>query len=565
MNNQPGKPRVSVIIPVFNRGKLLLKAVDSILAQTFSDFEIIIVDDGSTDNTADVAASITDPRVRFARLKKNQGLSAARNKGVDLARGEFVAYLDSDDEYLPEKLEKQVATLSKLSADVGIAYSDTIVVYSDGREVLNRAAHISADEGPAHPDMFDMRGGGIFPQTILMRRHFALKIRWDPSFRAEEDIDFFVRLRRACRFHHIDAPLFKYYIGTEGAITNRSYSRIKGRFKLMHKHWNSLTSTSSTLKCNLDSIDFYWPATTTTEQLKTVGSVWLFTLKKGLNKTMLGYSTRIFKKLLKTMACDFLGLPRAGQDYDPKNRSLLCKLLGLPRTSRVQSQGPRIINAKYYEPRLRELVNCELELMKRYITDGQTVLDCGCGDGRNGFRVVDDLVLSPKTVILLEPDAKAIAQAKANIERAPHTRGTFQPLRGSIFALPFTENRFDAVIAYGDVLSLAPSGSIEAGLRQIAALLKPGGALLFSIVTKEYLLSVAKERERPDKQLEITQELKYTQFDANYSVVRCASGALDIEETLRDNGFKLREMQDVHINSESVVARYLIAAIKETQ
>ena len=106
-----GFPRVTVVIPVYNREKYVGIAVDSILSQTFSDFELVVVDDGSTDRSIAEVLSYSDPRIRLVTNHTNLGVSASRNKGVQLARGEYLAFLDSDDWAYPERLAKQTAFL----------------------------------------------------------------------------------------------------------------------------------------------------------------------------------------------------------------------------------------------------------------------------------------------------------------------------------------------------------------------------------------------------------------------------------------------------------------------
>jgi glycosyltransferase involved in cell wall biosynthesis len=104
-------PKVTVFIPVYNRQKYVGDAIESILAQTFSDFEILLVDDGSTDHSVDLIRSYTDPRIRLACNEDNLGIPKTRNKGVELARGQYMAMLDSDDRAYPHRLEKQIAFL----------------------------------------------------------------------------------------------------------------------------------------------------------------------------------------------------------------------------------------------------------------------------------------------------------------------------------------------------------------------------------------------------------------------------------------------------------------------
>lgn len=104
-------PKVTVFIPVYNREHYIGDAIESILAQTFSDFEILLVDDGSTDSSADKIRSFSDPRIRLVCNEENLGIPKTRNKGVELARGEYMAMLDSDDRAYPKRLEKQIAFL----------------------------------------------------------------------------------------------------------------------------------------------------------------------------------------------------------------------------------------------------------------------------------------------------------------------------------------------------------------------------------------------------------------------------------------------------------------------
>lgn len=109
---------ISVIIPTYNRGKLIRKSVMSVLNQTYTNIEIIIVDDGSTDNTESVIKKINDPRIKYIKYKKNRGACYARNYGIKIAKGKYIAFHDSDDEFISDKLEKQLNNLLKNESDL---------------------------------------------------------------------------------------------------------------------------------------------------------------------------------------------------------------------------------------------------------------------------------------------------------------------------------------------------------------------------------------------------------------------------------------------------------------
>lgn len=114
-------PKVSVIIPTYSRADLLQRAVKSVLAQTFCDFELIIVDDCSPDNTKEIVQNLTDPRIRSIRHETNRGAAATRNTGIAHAKGKYIAFLDDDDECTPNRLADQVAVLDA-NPDVGMVY-----------------------------------------------------------------------------------------------------------------------------------------------------------------------------------------------------------------------------------------------------------------------------------------------------------------------------------------------------------------------------------------------------------------------------------------------------------
>jgi glycosyltransferase involved in cell wall biosynthesis len=163
---EEARPLVSVVIPVYNRAHLLGRAIRSVLAQTFVDLELLVVDDGSSDGIADVVGSFGDPRLRLVRLPRRGGVARARNVGMGQARGDLGAFLDSDDEWLPSKLEQQIARLRQHSAGHTVV-SCQFVRYNDLTRRLT--APVSAF---SRGDSFDqiVRGRAPIPSCLVVPR-----------------------------------------------------------------------------------------------------------------------------------------------------------------------------------------------------------------------------------------------------------------------------------------------------------------------------------------------------------------------------------------------------------
>ncbi len=140
-------PKVSVIIITYNRAQLLRTAGQTVLDQTFQDFELLIVDDGSSDDTGNTIKSFNDPRVRYVKHAQNQGEGGARNTGMQHAKGEYIAFLDDDDEWLPNKLQLQVELLDSQPGQVGLVHSALINFCADTDEEKERRRPIGQISG----------------------------------------------------------------------------------------------------------------------------------------------------------------------------------------------------------------------------------------------------------------------------------------------------------------------------------------------------------------------------------------------------------------------------------
>lgn len=195
-------PFFSVILPVFNRASQLGVALNSVLAQTCQDFEIIVVDDGSADNPRAAVEAIGDPRIRFIR-QDNQGGGAARNTAIDAAQGRFIAPLDSDDAFLPHHLERMKALLAGNPGTVG--YARILVDRGRGHTFLKPPRAIRADEDMGEYLLCDR---GFVPTiTVAVDRETARRVRYHPDLRAAEDTDFAIRLsQEGLRFRMAEEP-----------------------------------------------------------------------------------------------------------------------------------------------------------------------------------------------------------------------------------------------------------------------------------------------------------------------------------------------------------------------
>jgi glycosyltransferase involved in cell wall biosynthesis len=182
-------PLFSVIVPVYNRAHVVGEAIESVLAQTERDFEIIVVDDGSRDGPRRVVENFNDPRIRF-HAQDNRGGGAARNAGIDLARGRYVAFLDSDDRYLPEHLETMRRLLDGKANTVG--YARMIVDRGEGCTFLKPPRAIQPGE---HMATYLLCERGFVPTiTVVVEAATARRLRYTETVRAAEDTDFAIRL-----------------------------------------------------------------------------------------------------------------------------------------------------------------------------------------------------------------------------------------------------------------------------------------------------------------------------------------------------------------------------------
>jgi len=225
-------PTVSVIIPTYNRRKYLSRAIDSVLSQTFEDYEVLVIDDASQDDTAQLIGQYKDARIKYHRHEKNCGAPAARNTGLRLATGEFIAFLDSDNEWLPERLQTQIKLFSSLGKDVGVVYGNN--------KVINELDHTETVWA------FGLRGN-LYKEflqrpfmdfiTPLIRKECFERIGFmDENAPSYQEWDTFLRISRYYEFDYVDEVLALYYVHSNNRISKGPLDEAGGWNYVLQKH-----------------------------------------------------------------------------------------------------------------------------------------------------------------------------------------------------------------------------------------------------------------------------------------------------------------------------------------
>jgi glycosyltransferase involved in cell wall biosynthesis len=207
-------PKVSIVIPVYNGEAYLHDTLESVFAQTFRDYEVLCVNDGSSDGSAAMLERYGE-RVRVMH-QENAGQSAARNTGVALAKGQYIAFLDQDYRWYPSKLEQQVATL-EAAPDVVLVHCNYDRVDHEGHLLRSGAALVERASALASPLGLLIEEALIFPSAMLVRRDTFQRIGgFDPELRGFEDFDLIARLKPEGRFVLLNEPGMAYRISGRG-------------------------------------------------------------------------------------------------------------------------------------------------------------------------------------------------------------------------------------------------------------------------------------------------------------------------------------------------------------
>jgi glycosyltransferase involved in cell wall biosynthesis len=209
---------VSVIIPTCNRRALLPAAIRSVLNQTFGDFELVVVDDASDESIEEVVKAFEDKRVRLIRHVSRRGGAAARNTGIHNSHGDYIAFLDDDDEWYPAKLARQMEVMLKSRPEVGAVYAGYFVVdRTTGKVCLQR---VPTQRGDLCSTLLKSNPIGT-TSSILVKRTCLEKVgNFDEALPSFQDRDLWIRISREFHFDYVQEPLFNYFVHPTKVWTN---------------------------------------------------------------------------------------------------------------------------------------------------------------------------------------------------------------------------------------------------------------------------------------------------------------------------------------------------------
>lgn len=244
-------PKVSIIIPTKNRADYVSSAIKSVLDQTFGDFEIIVVDGASINNTQEVITKFDDERIRYIREKKDRGVSASRNTGIRFSRGKFIAFLDDDDLWMPRKLEKQLKLVDE-NPNIGVVYTGAWRINKSGKKIDFRIPFL---RGQIFPKILEKNYVGSCSLVLVRKECFEKIGLFDENFPAGEDFDLWIRLAKYYQFEYVREPLVLYRIHEKGI--SKDPCQILRAKKLLFKKYSKELATAFN---NIKTIGFWYYA-----------------------------------------------------------------------------------------------------------------------------------------------------------------------------------------------------------------------------------------------------------------------------------------------------------------
>ncbi len=228
--------KISVIIPTYNRGNIIENSITSVLNQTYKNLEVLIIDDGSTDNTKEIIDKIDDKRIRYIKIKENLGGSNARNIGIKEATGRFISFQDSDDTFYPNKLELQFNNMINQNSNLDFCKIKVIFNSSYHHYVPNKVQEKNIMKGNFFTELI-ANGNYISTQSILVRKKFIEKYYFDVNMPRLQDYELILRMIPKVKLSYTRAVLVDLHIQKDSLQTSNEKLK-KAIFILLNKNFN---------------------------------------------------------------------------------------------------------------------------------------------------------------------------------------------------------------------------------------------------------------------------------------------------------------------------------------
>ncbi len=246
---------ISVIIPAYNAEKTILATIKSVVLQSYQDIEIIVIDDGSTDNTVAIISALNEPKIKLFSFE-NEGLPTARNRGIKHSSGELLSFLDADDIWTADKLEKQFNKLQG-DQDIGVVYSWTRFIDEENQILYSGLGLNEVLEGDIYPEMLKrnfIRSGS----NILMRKDLVNKAGYfDPALKSVEDWDYYIRLASLTKFSCVPEYQILYRKSEKSMTTNVEKMELFSILVVDRAYKNAPQRYQHLKKVSLSNIYFY--------------------------------------------------------------------------------------------------------------------------------------------------------------------------------------------------------------------------------------------------------------------------------------------------------------------
>ena len=272
--------RVTVFIPVYNAEKYLKDTIDSILNQTFKDFELLLINDGSTDKSVEIIESFNDKRIRLVHNEKNMGLPFTRNRALEIINSEYIALMDSDDISHKDRLKEQVEFLD-INRDIDVVGSDFMMFFPNGKK-----KYVKTPNNPEYIKFYLIFGICIANPSTMLRKSFLNKynLKYRDNFFVCQDYSFWVDIIKYGKISNISKPLLYYRSGHDNISRRSSEKKAKQRKELIDKiHIRAIKNNGFSLN---------------DEELEIFNDIFCENIKSNISKTDIKKIEKIIRKLM---------------------------------------------------------------------------------------------------------------------------------------------------------------------------------------------------------------------------------------------------------------------------